>query len=576
MKLGLITLASIAATSALVGCGGGGDGGPTSGVGVTPGTTVTFSEAPAAAMQVKAGTVFDLRAVANSYGSKLTNLAWSVTPDKPTLPALSLTNADCSGSSRSTTPLLNNASATRWACASAGLAPLVNATSNYRVRITGEDAAGNQATRDTVITVTPLNQVDLQVLRPTVAGSTSVMGQAGGQVNAVCFGKEQSGGANKVTYEWSLVSNNSGRKFSIENAQSSNAIFNLPALAVGETDAVAIARCTVTDSNGYTNSMDTTIHARAVYSPPPIVTAPNAILATVGQSANLSCKGAGGFVSNVEEGLSYQWVIKSNPDNLGVTMSGNSTSSLVSLVTALPGGKKTSDVVFQCRVTDDALRTATVDVNVTFAVNEAMVGFVQANAGPSQIVTSASVVTLDGTGTKYVGGSLGVGGATPLFYQWTQIGGSANVSLSGANTATPSFIAPEVTDTPVTLKFQMVATSQPQTAAYDPAPNEVSTVEVLVGGYTPPTLTVSPDIEVNANTPVSLTATGTSSEPGTMFYRWTQVDGPTVELDGQNTATVRFESKEGTVTMRVEASQDPTFPPMSTTYADAKVTGIGQ
>ncbi|HSB60819.1 MAG TPA: M36 family metallopeptidase, partial [Vicinamibacteria bacterium] len=54
-----------------------------------------------------------------------------------------------------------------------------------------------------------------------------------------------------------------------------------------------------------------------------------------------------------------------------------------------------------------------------------------ANAGPDQNVTVGSVVTLNGTGSSDPEGS-------PLTYSWAQLSGPT-VTLSGANTATPTF-----------------------------------------------------------------------------------------------------------------------------------------
>jgi hypothetical protein len=67
-----------------------------------------------------------------------------------------------------------------------------------------------------------------------------------------------------------------------------------------------------------------------------------------------------------------------------------------------------------------------------------------ADAGSDQTVASGANVNLDGTGSTDPDGD-------PLDYGWTQTGGAA-VTLSGANTATPSFTAPTG---PATLTFQL-------------------------------------------------------------------------------------------------------------------------
>jgi hypothetical protein len=75
-----------------------------------------------------------------------------------------------------------------------------------------------------------------------------------------------------------------------------------------------------------------------------------------------------------------------------------------------------------------------------------------ANAGPSQTVPSASIVTLDGTA------SFAQNGAAITSFLWNQISGTP-VSLNGANTATPTFTAPTVNSTTTTtVSFNLVVT----------------------------------------------------------------------------------------------------------------------
>jgi hypothetical protein len=71
-----------------------------------------------------------------------------------------------------------------------------------------------------------------------------------------------------------------------------------------------------------------------------------------------------------------------------------------------------------------------------------------ANAGIGQTVSQGSLVTLDGTG------SFAQNGATIVSYSWIQTSGTP-VSLTGANTATPTFTAPTVT---TSLSFSLAVT----------------------------------------------------------------------------------------------------------------------
>jgi hypothetical protein len=81
-----------------------------------------------------------------------------------------------------------------------------------------------------------------------------------------------------------------------------------------------------------------------------------------------------------------------------------------------------------------------VTVNPPSEVNQAPT----ANAGADQTVASGASVSLDGTGSSDPD-------ADALTYAWSQLSGPA-VTLTGGNTATPSFTAPVG---PATLEFQL-------------------------------------------------------------------------------------------------------------------------
>src|SRR5690606_12307412 len=70
-----------------------------------------------------------------------------------------------------------------------------------------------------------------------------------------------------------------------------------------------------------------------------------------------------------------------------------------------------------------------------------------ANAGPDQVVTVSSTVTLDGTGSSDPDGTI-------TDYQWKQISGPS-VTLSSSTASKPTFTAPS---SPTTLGFGLVVT----------------------------------------------------------------------------------------------------------------------
>jgi hypothetical protein len=160
-----------------------------------------------------------------------------------------------------------------------------------------------------------------------------------------------------------------------------------------------------------------------------------------------------------------------------------------------------------------------------------------ANAGADQTVASGAAVSLDGTGSTDPENDA-------LTYAWTQTGGPA-VTLTGANTATPSFTAPAG---PATLTFDL--------QVCDPEPlcdTDTVVVNVSGAGNTAPTADAGADQTVASGAAVSLDGTGsTDPENDTLTYAWTQTGGPAVTLTGANTATPSFTAPTGPATLTFE------------------------
>lgn len=153
-----------------------------------------------------------------------------------------------------------------------------------------------------------------------------------------------------------------------------------------------------------------------------------------------------------------------------------------------------------------------------------------ADAGTNQTVNELSPVTLDGTGSSDPAGK-------SLTYSWTQILGTS-VTLSGANTATPSFTAPQVniggTNGSTTLTFRLTV-SNGET-------NSSSTVNVIVNNVNrPPIADAERDQTLPPGIFCPLVATNSFDPDGDrLTYSWVQISGPSVTLTGTNAGTAFF------------------------------------
>ena len=154
-----------------------------------------------------------------------------------------------------------------------------------------------------------------------------------------------------------------------------------------------------------------------------------------------------------------------------------------------------------------------------------------ANAGANQTVNENTTgVRLDGSkSTDPDGGKI-------ASYQWVQTAGPT-VTLTGANTATPTFNAQSVTkDT--TLTFKLVVTDNNGASSTNIAITNVLVKNVNI----PPIANAGTNQTVNENTTgVRLDGSKSFDRDGTIVsYKWQQIAGPTVTLSSPNSASTTF------------------------------------
>jgi hypothetical protein len=143
---------------------------------------------------------------------------------------------------------------------------------------------------------------------------------------------------------------------------------------------------------------------------------------------------------------------------------------------------------------------------------------VQAFAGADATVQQGQQVTLDGSGST---GDI-------ASYSWHQTAGTA-VTLTGANTAKPSFTVPS---TPGTLTFSLTVTG--------PGDDSTDTVDLTVADVVVPSADAGPDQTVVRGTAVRLNG---GASTGASTFAWTQLQAagdPAVTLTGATTATPSF------------------------------------
>ncbi|MCH7499042.1 MAG: hypothetical protein IH886_03405 [Nitrospinae bacterium] len=179
-----------------------------------------------------------------------------------------------------------------------------------------------------------------------------------------------------------------------------------------------------------------------------------------------------------------------------------------------------------------------------------------ANAGPDQTVDEGIAVFLDGTGSSDPQND-------PLNYDWSQVAGPT-VTLTGANTATPSFTAPFVSSNQ-TLTFELMVDDDTNFSGPD-------TVDVtVVNVNSPPIADAGDDSTIKEGATATLDGNESfDAEDDLITYEWTQVSGPTVTLTPDGTvANPTFTAPLGVGTVLVfklvvSDGQEPSIPSLGT------------
>lgn len=275
-------------------------------------------------------------------------------------------------------------------------------------------------------------------------------------------------------------------------------------------DTVYSFELTVWDANGSSAPKRAEVLVKNVDQVPvAVISAP----ATVAERsvATVTLDGTGSLDADGEP-LGYTWTQLSGP---AVTLTGANTATASF---ATPEVTEDTQLIFSLVVNDGLMASAAATVAVTLTNVDQMP---VVDAGLDQDVASRATVKLEGAGSDADGEA--------LTYQWTQTSGPS-VTLTGADTASPMFVAPSVT-TDTALGFQLQVTAN--------GVSVTDTVSITVHAESAITVDAGSAQTVGGGVVVVLRASATSAD-GTVAYHWTQVDGTPVTLKDADSQVATF------------------------------------
>ncbi len=320
-----------------------------------------------------------------------------------------------------------------------------------------------------------------------------------------------------LDYLWQQV-DSSAYPVELDNANSATPSFDAPAVAA---DTELIFQLTVTDSLG--KSSDANVSITVVYNAPPTAEAGDDKQVNENQLVQLDASASSDAEDQASD-LDYLWL---QVDSSGYSIK-LSEAQIAQPTFTTPEVAADTDLIFQLTVTDSLGKSS--DANVTISVVYNTPPSAQARAVPQEVYEGL-LAQLDGSASSDAEDN-------DLEYSWRQVDSSGySVKLSDANSAQPTFTAPEVAaDTE--LIFQLKVTdSLGKSSAAD--------VAVSVLDNTAPQASASAEQELYEGKEGTLDASAsTDAESNIVSYLWQQTAGLKASIEDPKAAITTFTAPE--------------------------------
>ncbi|MFK7884927.1 MAG: tandem-95 repeat protein [Phycisphaerales bacterium] len=350
---------------------------------------------------------------------------------------------------------------------------------------------------------------------------------------------------NGVTYSWRQVG---GSPVELSGSDTQNPTFTSP-----EEITNSWLKFEVTASDGSVSSVGTVEVLVNAVNDAPAVDAGAGFVIDAGETGSLS---ASGEDPEGKEVL-FNWTQVSGPSvNISDATSADATFGAPTL-------DEDAELVFQVEVTDGTSTSVdTVTVSVNAAVDSDGGGDPGGEPGddpggdtgePSgdvsiSVKAPATIVVTEGQIA-----TLGVdvsGASGDVEYTWTQVAGTQTIELSGGDTASPSFEAPNLTNNEI---YSFDVTVEDDTGSH------TVRVDMLVEAENEgPAVDVDETYTQVRDSIYGVGSTASDAEGQNLSYRWVQTDGPEVKIRSGNSPELRFSTRgmaeAGEVTFELQVS----------------------